>query len=236
MIGLVIDGALILLAVIFMIRHARLGFVKSILNSIKAFVAIGIAYVFRMPVARLIDSMFMGGVANNWVYSSLMASKNGADPAFDLVSLYNDFPLAYNLLEKFGLDTTNLGEQLSSVEALSDEGITALSENIGGALSSLISTIIAVVVLFVVAIIALTVLISLLNVITRLPVIKFLNRVLGAAIGLVWAALSAWSIGMAITLISGFVPDVVSPDILTESVVLRFLSSIDMLNVFPGMS
>ncbi len=236
MIGLVIDGALLLLAVIFMIRHARLGFVKSVLDSVKAFVAIGIAYIFRAPVARLVDSMFMGGVANNWVYSSLMASKNGADPAFDLVSLYNEFPLAYNLLEKFGLDTTNLGEQLASIETLPDEGVTALTENIGGALSSLISTIIAFVALFVVAIIILTVVISLLNVITRLPVIKFLNRVLGAAIGLVWALFSAWSIGMAITLISGFIPDVVSPDILTESIILSFLSNVDLLNVFPGMS
>ena len=52
MIGLIIDGVILLMAVIFAIRHARLGFVKSVLNSVKAFVAIGIAYVLRAQIGR----------------------------------------------------------------------------------------------------------------------------------------------------------------------------------------
>jgi hypothetical protein len=41
---------------------------------------------------------------------------------------------------------------------------------------------------------------------------------------------------MAITVISGFIPNVVSPELVNESVVLNFLSSIDLFNKIPGMS
>ena len=236
MIGLIIDGALLLMAVVFAIRHARLGFIKSVLNSIKAFVALGIAYIFRAPAARLIDSMFMKDIAYNWVYNSLVSSKEGANPSFDLVSLYEDFPVAYNLLSKFGLDLTELESGvLNSLDTLSDEIITSLAERIGGALSSLISTVIGFVAVFIVALIVLSIVIAILNLITKFPVIKFFNRVLGALIGVFWAALSAWGVGMEITLISGFIPNIVSPELINESMVLNFLSGIDLFDKIPGM-
>ncbi len=236
MTGLIIDGVILLMAVIFAIRHARIGFVKSVLDSVKAFVAIGIAYVLRAPAARFVDSMFMKNVAYNWVYDSLMASRGGSDPTFNLVTLYEDFPVAFNLLSKFGLDLTEIEGNIGAIETIPDEAVVALAERIGGSLSMLISTVIAFVAVFIIALIVLTLVIALLNVITKLPVIKFFNRILGAVIGVFWAALSAWGIGMAITVISGFVPNVVSPELVNESVVLNFLSSIDLFNKIPGMS
>lgn len=236
MIGLIIDGVLLLMAVIYAIRHARLGFIKSVLSSVKAFAALGIAYILRAPVARLVDSMFMRNVAYNWVYNSLMASKAGTDPTFNLVTLYEDFPVAFNLLSKFGLDLTDIEGNLGAIETLPDEAIAGLADSIGGALSSLISTVIAFVVVFIIAMIILSVIIALLNVITRLPVIKFLNRVLGAVIGVFWALLSAWSVGMVITIISGFVPSVVSPELINESIILNFLSSLSLFDKIPGIS
>ncbi|MBQ3040415.1 MAG: CvpA family protein [Clostridia bacterium] len=234
--GIVIDILLLAIAVIFIIRHARLGFVKSVLNSLKALLAIGLAFLLRVPVARLFDSWFMNKAVTQWVYESLSSSAIGADPAFDLVTLYETCPMAYNgLLSSFGLETEGLDGQITNIESLSDEAIVALSENIGSSLSYFCSIALALLVLFVIAIIALTIVIAVLDLVTRLPVLNFLNRVLGGVIGVVWAALFAWALGTVLTVVSTFLPDLIGQNAITDSIILGLLADIQALNIIPGL-
>ncbi len=234
--GIIIDIILLIMAVIFVIRHARLGFVKSVLNSLKALFAIAIAYVLRVPIARLFDGMFMNKSITQWVYNSLVSSANGGEPTFDLVSLYDTCPMAYNsLLAKFGLNTEGLDSQFSSIEELGDDALVAMSENIGSSLSYLCSLALALLLVFVIAIIALTVVIHILDLITHLPVLNFLNRVLGAVIGLVWASLLAWTIGTVLTVVSTFLPDVVGQNVITDSIILGLLAKMEALEIIPGL-
>lgn len=237
MVGMIIDISLLVIAVILVIRHAKVGFIKSVLDTLKAFIAAGLAFVLRAPVARLIDTSFMRNMANGWVYNSLVASANGADPAFDLVSLYNDCPMAYTvLLSKFGLNTEGLGDKLNNLESLTNEEITGLAEEIGGPLSWICSVAIAMLAIFIVAIILLTVIIYLLNFVSKLPVIKFLNRFLGAVIGLAWAALLAFGVGVVITLGSTFLPETIPPTIISESIILSALANIDVFEIVSKFS
>lgn len=234
--GIVIDIILLIMTAVFVVRHARLGFVKSVLNSLKALFAIGLAFLLRVPVAKLFDSLFMNKAVTQWVYESLLASANGTDPAFDLVTLYETCPMAYNgLLSTFGLDVEALEGQITNVEGIGDEVLVALSENIGSSISYMCSLAIALLVLFIISIIALTIVIAVLDVVTRLPVLNFLNRVLGAVIGVVWALLFAWGLGTVLTVVSTFVPDVIGQNAITDSVVLGLLADINALNIIPGL-
>lgn len=234
--GIVIDIILLAMAVIFIIRHARLGFVKSVLNSLKALFAIGIAFILRVPVAKLFDSMFMNKAVTQWVYNSLSSSASGGDPTFDLVTLYDTCPMAYNnFLSSFGLETEGLDTQFASIGEMGDDALVAMSENIGSALSYFCAMALALLVLFVIAIIVLTLVIYLLDLVTHLPVLNFLNRVLGAVIGIVWAALFAWVVGTVLTVVSTFLPDVVGQNIITDSIILGLLAKIEALNIIPGL-
>ena len=234
--GIIIDIILVIIAIIFVVRHARLGFVKSVLNSLKSLFAIGIAYVLRVPIARAFDTMFMNKSITQWVYNSLVQSAQGGEPTFDLVSLYETCPMAYNsLLAKFGLNTEELETQFSTIEELNDEVLVAMSENIGSSLSYFCSLAIALLVVFIIAIIALTIVIHILDLITHVPVLNFLNRLLGGAIGLVWASLLAWVIGTVLTVVSTFLPDVIGPNVVTDSIILGLLAKVEALEIIPGL-
>ena len=115
MAGLIIDGILVFMAILFVIRHTRLGFVRSILESFKAVVAFAIAFIFRAPLARFFESAFMNKVVTKWVYKSLSKSAAGGEPTVYFVSLYDDCRPAYKLLSKFGLNTENLEEQFANI-------------------------------------------------------------------------------------------------------------------------
>ncbi len=234
--GILIDILLLVVAAIFVVRHIRLGFVKSVLTSLKALFAVGLAFLLRVPLAHLFDSWFMNKAVTQWVYNSLVESANGADPTFNLVTLYETCPSAYHgLLSSFGLETEGLDGQFASIEAMNDQAITAMSENIGSSLSYFCSVALALLVAFIIAIIGLTIVIAVLDVVTRLPVINFLNKVLGAAIGLVWAALFAWVLGTVLSVVSTFVPDVIGPNAITDSFVLGLLADIKALNIIPDL-
>ncbi len=110
-----------------------------------------------------------------------------------------------------------------------------MSENIGSSLSYFCSLAIALLVVFIIAIIALTIVIHILDLITHVPVLNFLNRLLGGAIGLVWASLLAWVIGTVLTVVSTFLPDVIGPNIVTDSIILGLLAKVEALEIIPGL-
>ena len=237
MVGMIIDVVLLVATVVLVIRHTKLGFVKSVLETLKAFIAAILAFVFRVPLARFFDTSFMRNVANGWVYNSLIASANGQDPTFNLVTLYKDCPLAYTfLLSKFGLNTEGLGERLLDIENLTEEEINQLAVDIGGPISWLCSIILSMIAVFIVAILLITLIIWLSKFVTKLPVIKFLNRLLGAVIGLAWSLLLALGVGIVITLGSTFLPETIPPTIISESIILSALANIDVFEIVSTFS
>ena len=86
-VSLVIDIILVLIACILIIRYARKGFLKTVLDLLKTVIAIFLAYALRNHVAKLIDSMFMNKVIVGWVNKSLTAVAEGGDSFVDFSSI-----------------------------------------------------------------------------------------------------------------------------------------------------
>ena len=234
--SLIIDIVLLVITLLCVLRHARLGFVKSVLNSLKTIAAAAVAYLLRNPVATFIDESFINQPIVSWVKTSLMESASGADPTINFVTLYEDCAPAYeSFLAFFGLQVEGIDTQLSNISTIGEQAIDALALNIGSAISWFASLAIAILAVFIIALIVLSIVIAIVNLVTKLPVVRLVNRLLGAALGLAWAALFAFGVGTIITLIIEFLPGVVSEAVISESVILGFMMELGVLDIVPGM-
>ncbi len=157
-ISLIIDLALCLISIVLIIRYTCKGAVRSILSYVKVFLAIGLAFVLRNPVATLLNKMFMKDSVTDWVHNSLVASASGTETnGLNIVELYQNTPSFFtNILSKFGIDLTDFDAAIEALPYASEEQIAELSANIGGSIALMLSTILAVVIVFVLAIIVLT--------------------------------------------------------------------------------
>ena len=236
-ISLIIDIALCLISVILIIRYTCKGAVKSIFSYIKVFLAIGLAFALRNPVANLLNKMFMTDSITGWVRESLTATARGVEPdGLNIVELYQNTPSFFtNILSKFGIDLTDFDAAIAALPGASEQQIEELSVNIGGSIALMLSTVIAVIVVFILALIILTVVINLLDKITKLPVLNLVNRLLGAAVGILISLTVIWAVSGIVTLLVSYVgpiaPDTINQDIIDNSVILKLLKDTKLTEI-----
>lgn len=236
----IIDLVLVILTVTLVIRYTIKGAVKSIFSFVKTFLAIAVAYLFRNPVAKLINEMFMGNWVRGWVYDSLYASARGGEiKGINFVNVYEKTPKFFtNILSKFDMDLSGFNEAISSLPHATDEQIGALADNIGSSVSLLLSMILGMVVIFILSLLVLTFIINLFDKVTRLPVLNFVNRILGAVIGLLIAAMVIWAVNGVITMLITFVgpmaPNTFNEDIINNSYILSMLKDTNLVELIKS--
>jgi uncharacterized membrane protein required for colicin V production len=236
----VIDLALVLLTIILVIRYTIKGAVKSIFSFFKTFLAIFIAYSFRNPVAKLVDSMFMGNWVRGWVYDSLLASARGSEiEGINFVNIYEKTPKFFtNILSKFDMDLSGFNEAISSLPHATDEQIETLANNIGSSVSLLLSMILGMIVVFILSLLVLTFIVNLFDKVTKLPVLNFVNRLLGAVIGLLISVTVIWAVNGIITMLITFVgpmaPETFNEDIVNNSYILSMLKDTNLVELIKS--
>jgi uncharacterized membrane protein required for colicin V production len=236
----IIDLVLVILTVTLVIRYTIKGAVKSIFSFVKTFLAIAVAYLFRNPIAKLINDMFMGNWVRGWVYDSLYASARGGEiKGINFVNVYEKTPKFFtNILSKFDMDLSGFNEAISSLPQATDEQIGALADNIGSSVSLLLSMILGMVVIFILSLLVLTFIINLFDKVTRLPVLNFVNRILGAVIGLLIAAMVIWAVNGVITMLITFVgpmaPNTFNEDIINNSYILSMLKDTNLVELIKS--
>ena len=225
----IIDIALLVISVILIIRYTCKGAVRSIFSYIKVFLAIGLAYILRNPVAELFNKMFMDSAITKWVYNSLSASAKGVETdGLNLVELYRETPAFFtNILSKFGIDLEGFDAAIEALPYASEADIVAMSENIGSSIALMLSTVLAIVVIFILALILLTVVVNLLDKVAKLPGLNLINRLLGAVIGVLISLTLIWAVSGIITVLITYVgplaPDVLNQELIDNSIILKLL-------------
>ncbi len=223
--SIILDIALVVIAAFIIFKYTVAGFIKSILNFAKVIVSVLLAILLRLPVANLICQMFMDSAIKGWVHSSFAQLLAGVDPTVNFIRLNSETPQFFqNVLTSFGLDYESFNEEVYN---LSEDNIGYLTEELGGSISRMLSTIIAVVVIFIVAMIALSVVVRLLNNLTKISGIRAINRLLGLGLGVAWAIVAIWTIGVGaqalVNMLSPLFPDVIDQSIIDDSMVLGML-------------
>lgn len=198
--GIIIDIIFSIITVLLVIKYTLKGFFAAIFDSAKGFVAAILAYLLRIPVAKLFDAWFMRDGIVKWVNNSLIASVEGNDTFIDFVSLYEKMPWLFNsFLANFGLGDVSA---LDGMESASYEQIYNISFEIGSSISYALSMALALVVMFVVIYVALMIVARLLGDLVEASSLGKINRILGFLWGI--------AVSFALIWISSFVLELLS--------------------------
>ena len=183
----IIDIALGGIMLLILLKYTLKGFVGSILDSLKVFVAAVLAYSLRHPVALLYNRLFMRDSVTSWVKSSLNNAKSGGDSFVNFVDLYEAAPSFFNsFLSDYGLrDASQLGD-LASADS---KQMSGLAIDLGSSLSMFFSTVLAVISLFIIFLIVLKLTVRVIDRLINLTPIKTANRLLGFVFGLVYSVI-----------------------------------------------
>ena len=105
--GIIVDIALLVIAIFIIIKFTIKGFFSSILDVCKLGLSAIIAYIVRMPLAKLFSSLFMKNAMKSVVKTSCEAYLNTdlAKISIDISALHEQTPEFFEkFLTKFGLD------------------------------------------------------------------------------------------------------------------------------------
>ena len=232
-VSLVIDIVIAVICLIIIIRNAIRGFIKSLMVLARTVLAFLIAYVFRAPVARLLENWFFNEWGRGVAYDTMMGTHVGGDQ-YAINRVFDGVP---DWATKIALDFSGVEEWAQQKYFV--EGNTAqywdmvkVSNTLGYGLSHLISIVIAFVLLFVVAEIIIALIGLLLNKLNEVTMLKIINIVLGACIGIVISAVVAWLIASVVKWVIFFgqhyYPEVFTEEIIEKSVIIKFFVDNDL--------
>ena len=198
--GIIIDIIFSIITALLIIKYTLKGFFAAIFDSAKGFVAAILAYLLRIPVAKLFDAWFMREGIVKWVNNSLVASLEGNDTFIDFVSLYEKVPWFFNsFLSNFGLGDVSA---LDGLENASHAQISEISFEVGSALSYALSMALAILVMFVIIFTALMFVSKLLSDLVKASSLGKLNRILGFLWGVVVSFALIWISSFILELLS----------------------------------
>ena len=187
--SLILDIIILALFIIFVTNGVKKGLVKSLLGMGVTIIAAIIAMNFSAPLA--------GYFRTTVVYTSLTENLNGKigeyvnesmneDKLSELIEAAPDGVVS--ILEGFGTDIEAVRQQLTDIIASGEENVAAkLSDYIVTPAAETISNALAILLLFVVSVLLLNLALYILDIIFKLPVLNFANKLGGFVVGAVLA-------------------------------------------------
>jgi hypothetical protein len=159
-----------------------------------------------VPFAKLLGNLFFTRISEKWVSDAFSSTYNAETGLYDLYKVFDGIPNWFvKVLTKSGVDDATIQTYLVEQNGASPELADTLVRGIGGQLSMLLSTILAIIILFIVVQIALVFVGKLLENISKLPVFRVLNIILGALIGAVISAVLVWLLSEGLIWIINFI-------------------------------
>lgn len=211
-----IDLILVVILAFAIIKNLLSGFVKAVLKQGRLILTFVITGAFGSAVADLLNEKLFGQMMYDTVHSGLSDSLGSAVGSVSAVS-YESIPGFFKLF----IDEQTFGSASSAGGSVIDSLSRAISEP----MASLISTIVGHILLFAVTFILLTVAISIIGKVVSMSPLGALDKLLGAALGLICGAL-------AVCFISAILYTVLSAmgntDVYENSVVFKFICDLNL--------
>lgn len=231
-VSLIIDIVIALICAIIIIKDAVRGFIKSFMIFARTVLAFLLAYIFNAPLARLLSEKIFLGCARGWIFDAFCSTQIG-DDQYALYQLFDGIPEWFtNLTVSSGVEDWMVQEYFANETPAPMWALNQMSNSLGDALSALISTVVSFLLIFILVEIVVGIIGILLNKIGKIPMLKFINILLGACIGAVISAIVAWMISKGIGWIIGFganyYPDIFKQEILDNSVIIKFFLEHDL--------
>lgn len=193
----VIDLIIIVVAVTAILHGVAKGFIKSAMRFVSIILALILTSTFTPALASWLDEAYMNSQVSAVVENALDSIVEMGSERLDFEEVLNDQPEALlSLAERFNIDISDIESYYTGAldDLTESDALAALSSEIAAPTSSTISTVCAAIIIFVGTMIVGAIVALILDLLCRLPVLKQLNRTLGALFGVANALLCAWII------------------------------------------
>ncbi len=223
----VIDLVYVALAVITLIVFYKRGFIDSVFRFGRVIFAGILAYLIGPSVGEWLKTKYIYGWINDWVSEKVSSFLNNTAGAVDIGGLIDQLPfLVRQLVNKEELVEKYSGEALENVAS-------DFAQSAAQPLASLLSNLIAYIAVYFLALLVLFLVFKALDLLSKLPVLNAINKILG----LIFGAIAAFLLLALVTYILGiFVGIIGSANQLTELVassrLFRFFNGISLFNLF----
>ncbi|MBQ8840588.1 MAG: CvpA family protein [Clostridia bacterium] len=239
---IIIDIACVVVAAIIIIKFTVTGFFRSVLNSCKLVISVVLAFILKRTVSGMLANLFMRRVIVDMVTSSFVSYYESNQNTTNIfLMLYSDDKNNFynSVLADFGVDLDRLSTDFELLKDGQQSAIASLGDNIGGALSSLICTILALVLVFAVSMVVLSLLVPILEKLTAFDGVKTANRLLGLLMGVIISAVVLWGISLGLyaltDLVGPLTPGVFDKATIESSMVVSFFRNVHLIEWISGL-
>jgi uncharacterized membrane protein required for colicin V production len=233
--SLIVDIALLLLIVLTVYNGYRKGFIHEIMNLVTFFASYAAARYFT----PFLGEHFKNTIVIKRVSESVTYSLNSlfGNKLTGFADLFNEMPKAFtDLISQYQTDQNSLVTFYESdvLPNVSTSGVSdAISRYIADPVATVLSNVLAFLTVFCVTLIVFKIITFILDTIFKIPVLKFLNRMCGAVLGLFYGLLFVILLTMlmraALPLLTALFPDF-NQSIISESVLFKYLTNFPLLN------
>lgn len=232
---LILDLVLILVIALYAVSGAKKGLIKALCGMGVTIVSLIIALNFYSPLAAYFRSTLIYEQMTENLSGKIEAYINDNADSQSFSELINDAPESLDIILKgFG---TSLEDVSAKMDAMIESGETnlaaGLSDYIVKPAAKMLSNALAIIVMFIASLIVLNIALLLLDLIFKLPVLNFANKlggfVAGAAIGLLISFVVCAVINIALPVLPGVGIEIDS-DTAAKATVFTAISDINPLS------
>ncbi len=233
--GIILDIIFLAIAAAFIFSGIRKGFVISIMNIVSFAVAVFSGYYLGPAVSGFIKNNFIQGKVAQSITNVIDSLINNGVNKITMPQIFQDKPSAF-------VDITNRYDvSVESVESYYNDQLTEgasdaiekVSEFISAPVVDTLSSVIGFLLVFFIALIICRIVIMLIDLMCRLPVLNFTNRLLGGIFGVICGYLFVTAFANVATYLipalSSVWPEVFNEKILATSILYKWLCN---LNIF----
>ena len=183
-----LDICLLIIIVLTVFMYCRKGLFKTLLGFGKTIISVILAFLFGKTIGELLADNFFNDKITDFVYNSLLKVYGEDSSIFDLSQIIEKMPKSIlQLTELCGVSIHQIAESYSNETAATTDQLHDIAVNIAFPVSKIISDICGYLIIFIVSYLLLVLVGMLLEVVTEIPVIRFVNRTLGFLFGCICA-------------------------------------------------
>ena len=234
--SLLLDSLVIVVVAVSIFLGIKRGFIRSVMGIVVLVAAILGSIYFSPTLGAYLNENYVEDAVSGHVRKSLDSLVSGVE-SLDIDDLFRDKPKAFeDVLNRFGVDFDDLKNFYEEKAAESGDAVGRVAEHIASPIASAISKGAAFAILFIGIYLGLSIVLLIVDLIFKIPMLEGANRLLGAIFGAALGLAIAWGISTALCSLlpqlSMISDHAISPNIIEDTIVVRFLGAIDILSLF----
>lgn len=215
------------------------GFFRSVMNLASSVVAVLVAYTATPALSGVIYDKFLHSSLSDALASTIASmARTGGDTAYDLTRLIDNSQFA-TIVEKYGANMDSITEFIETTADHSYESVCMVARTVAQPVATTLSTVIAFAAVFLIAYAVLLIFTAVIGNVFRLPVLRSMDKAMGAVFGVVSATVTVFVIAMlaepCLASLSVVAPKIISPNLFENSILLKLFAEYNLLSMISNI-